>query len=135
AAVARHGSHAGSSLNDVSLPSLGAPLTVQSDGDFGDPFVLSVPTRTGRGPRYVVFATANWDQRVPTATSDDLKTWADGPDAMPVLPGWALPDPGLRNAWGPAVAVLHGRYVMYYTTKTRSNVECISVAVSNTPLR
>src|SRR5947209_6332112 len=45
AAVARHGSHAGSSLNDVSLPSLGAPLTVQSDGDFGDPFVLSVPSR------------------------------------------------------------------------------------------
>ena len=55
----------------------------------------------------------------------DLRHWADGPDALPVLPRWALPDPGLRNAWGPSVLARGGHYLLYYTTKTKAGVECI----------
>jgi len=134
AAIVRHSAKPDRLLRNTSAPTLGRLLDVRSDGDFGDPFILAAPAGAGARPRYVVFATANWEQRVPTAVSDDLKTWVDGPDALPSLPAWALPDPGLRNAWGPAVVVLNDRYVMYYTTKTRAGVECISVATSGTAL-
>ena len=135
AAIDRSRSAATSSFSGhLPLPTLGAALDVRSDGDFGDPYVLAVPRTARVSYRYVVYATANWDQRVPTAVSDDLVTWTDGPDALPELPDWALPDPGLRNAWGPSVALVRGRYVMYYTTKTLSGVECISTAVAASPL-
>ena len=120
-------------LSHAPLPVVGIPLAVRSAGDFGDPYVLTVPSGTHVSYRYVVYATANWDQRVPTAVSDDLTTWRPAADALPVLPQWALPDPGLRNAWGPAVLALNGRYLLYYTTKTRSGLECISVAVAIVP--
>ena len=115
-------------------PQFGPLLATLSDGDFGDPFVLAVAPSRALPYRYVVYATANWDQRLPTAVSDDLQTWRDGPDALPTLPGWAAPDPGLRNAWGPAVIALDGRYLLYYATRTRAGTECISIAVAASPL-
>lgn len=131
--IARHATARGSLLRRAMPPTLGAALDVRSDGDFGDPFVLAVPASAGLDYRYVVYATANWDQRIPTAVSNDLATWSDGPDALPTLPEWALPDPGLRNAWGPSVTPVGGGYVMYYTTKTRAGVECVSVASATLP--
>lgn len=110
-------------------PALGAFLPVVSAGDFGDPYVLRVPA----GPeanRYVLYATANWDQRIPTAVSDDLRTWRPGPDALPAVPRWAQPDPGLRNAWGPSVLYADRRYVLYYATKDQVGHQCISEATS-----
>ncbi|MHB1534091.1 MAG: glycoside hydrolase family 43 protein [Acidimicrobiales bacterium] len=101
------------------------------NGDVGDPFVLTLTDPT----RYIVFGTDDPPARVPTATSTDLIHWTSGPDAFPVLPSWAAPDPRDDSTWAPAVlAAGAGRFVLYVSVRDqRSGRECIAVATSAKP--
>jgi hypothetical protein len=114
------------------LPILG-PARVVYDGDMGDPFVLPV-TAAGYVVRFVIFGTANHSARIPTAHSSDLTTWQQGPDALPLLPLWAAPDPQRSFSWAPAVLQTPVGYVMYVSLpEARSLRQCIGVAVSLLP--
>lgn len=103
------------------------------DGDLGDPFVLPVAAG-GRVVSFVAFGTGDWPARVPTARSTDLATWVAGPDALPVLPAWAGPDPRNSLSWAPAALAVGDRFVLYVTLpEARSGQQCIGAAVSQVP--
>ncbi len=94
-----------------------------ADADFPDPFVLR------DGDAYYAFATGANGANVQAARSRDLVTWSVLPDALPALPAWASPAPGLT--WAPSVLRRGDVYVMYYTTRdARSDFQCISRAVA-----
>jgi hypothetical protein len=93
--------------------------------DFPDPFVLNA------GGVYFAYATGSAGKNLQVMSSPDLTTWGPVTDPLPALPGWA--STGLT--WAPSVAVLGGRYVMYYTVhSTALNMQCISMATSATPV-
>jgi hypothetical protein len=99
------------------------------DHDFGDPFVLATT------PGYVLFGTDDPPDHVPTATSPDLHTWTPGPDAVPVLPSWAGPDPDDSLTWAPAALATPGGYRLYVTVPDAATKrQCIAVLRSPTPL-
>ncbi|HVM66347.1 MAG TPA: glycoside hydrolase family 43 protein [Acidimicrobiales bacterium] len=99
------------------------------DGDFGDPAV--VPT----GASYVLFGTDDPPDHIPTATSSDLTTWLHGPDAVPVLPSWASPDPNDALTWAPAGATVGGRDLLYVSVHDAiADRQCIAVLAAHTPL-
>jgi beta-xylosidase len=113
-------------------PVLG-PARVVYDGDLGDPFVLPV-TSGGHVVRFVAFGTGDWPARVPTASSTDLSTWQEGPDALPDLPPWAAPDPGHSLSWAPAALETGDGFVLYVSLPdARSGQQCIGAAVSPVP--
>lgn len=64
------------------------------------------------------------------ATSTDLKHWNLVGDAMPFLPVWANPG----NVWAPSVISLGGKFVMYYSPRTKGGNQCLGVAVASSPL-
>jgi beta-xylosidase len=110
------------------LPRFG-PARDAYDGDFGDPAIVAA------GHTYVLFGTDDPPDHVPTASSDDLASWAHGADAVPVLPAWADPDPADRLTWAPAVAVVHGRFVLYVSVQdAAAHRQCIAVLASTTAL-
>ena len=95
------------------------------DSNFPDPMILP----TGDGD-YLSVATNGNGANVQTLVSEDLTSWEQGDDALPVLPEWSSPG----KVWAPEVAVQSkSRYVMYYTTRApRADIQCISVAVAKT---
>jgi beta-xylosidase len=112
------------------LPTL-ARSTIAYDGDVGDPFVL---TSAGTA-RYVLFGTDDWPSHVPTASSPDLHAWRQGPDALPVLPAWARPDPENSQTWAPAALRTASGYLLYISVvDAASGRHCIAVARSASPL-
>ena len=99
------------------------------DGDVGDPSLLKVGT--GGQTQYYLYGTDDWPSHIPTATSTDLTTWREGPDALPVLPAWANPD--LKNSltWAPTALPLGGGYLLYVTVQELSSRrQCIAVTAS-----
>ena len=110
------------------LPRLGPARDVYA-GDFGDPDIVAA------GTRFVLFGTDDPPDHVPTATSDDLQAWVHGPDAVPVLPAWADPDPGDALTWAPAAAAVGGRDLLYVSVQdTAAHRECMAVLAARTPL-
>jgi beta-xylosidase len=94
--------------------------------DFPDPFVLR------EGSTYFAFATNGDGKNVQAATSSDLATWTDLPDALPTLPVWAAKNRGLT--WAPSVLKRGASYVMYYTARdVASELQCISSAIASAP--
>lgn len=94
--------------------------------DFPDPFVLRI------GSSYFAFATNASGKNVRTARSQDLTTWTEGPDALPVLPSWAQANASLT--WAPSVLPRGNQYVLYFTARNKaSGFQCIGRAVSTTP--
>jgi beta-xylosidase len=94
--------------------------------DFPDPFVLR------EGASYFAFATNGLGKNVQAATSSDLSTWSDLPDALPELPAWAARNRGLT--WAPSVLRRGASYVMYYTARdVASGFQCISSALASSP--
>lgn len=94
--------------------------------DFPDPFVLRV------GSRYVAFATNAAGKNVRTATSQDLTSWTEGPDALPILPAWAQANASLT--WAPAVLPRGNQFVLYFTARNKaSGFQCVGRAVSTAP--
>lgn len=106
--------------------STGSPSTAPVyRGDFPDPFVLNA------GGVYFAYATGSAGKNLQVMSSTDLTTWGPVTDPLPSLPAWA--SAGLT--WAPSVALLGGRYVMYYTVHSPAlNMQCISIATSATPL-
>lgn len=105
------------------------PSTYQNPvfaGDFPDPFVLRADER------YFAFSTNSAGKNVPALTSKDLSTWEELPDALPVLPDWAMANASLT--WAPSVLARRGAFVLYYTARSvAAGFQCIGRAVSTTP--
>lgn len=107
-------------------------------GDLPDPHVLL------HSGRYYAYGTTTAGANVPVLTSVDLVHWVTGPhaglpvaDALPVPARWAVrrPGGGGTEVWAPAVALLAGRWVMYYAVLARADGRhCISVARASSPL-
>lgn len=96
------------------------------DQDFPDPDVLATDDE------YVAYATNGAGFNVQTAVSDDLDEWEVlAVDALPTLPGWALPG----KTWAPDVSEFSpGVYVMYFTVANKSPaLQCIGVATATSP--
>jgi beta-xylosidase len=132
------------------LPKLGAAVAVEVDNptlnDVGDPYVLPVPSGTDglRSPGYALYWTTDWSANVPTAVSSDLIHWRRVPDALPVLPKWALlvsPPPSWTTApgvstmtWGPTVHAVPGGWALYYSTEDAAvRRQCLGVGFSTSP--
>ena len=94
--------------------------------DFPDPFVLR------DGDRYYGFATNSAGSNVRVISSNDLATWTELPDALPVLPAWAKANASLT--WAPAVLRRGNTFVLYYTARDiASGFQCIGRATSTAP--
>ncbi|MFM8321334.1 MAG: glycoside hydrolase family 43 protein [Chloroflexota bacterium] len=96
-------------------------------GDFPDPFILPA------GGGYFAYATNANDAHVQMLPlSAGLQALGPPVEALPRLPGWAAPQPGLT--WAPAVLPRPGGWVLYYTTRHRcTGLQAISLAVSAAP--
>jgi beta-xylosidase len=93
--------------------------------DFADPFVLRDEAR------YYAFATNANGRNVRAATSNDLSTWTELPDALPVLPAWAMAHASLT--WAPSVLRRGSSFVLYYTARSiAAGFQCIGRAVAAT---
>lgn len=104
--------------------------------DFPDADVLVV------GGNYYAYSTnSTYGGRlvnVPIATAaSPTGPWiANGTDALPTLPGWVTVDPsnGTKNVWAPDVSRRDdGVFLMYYTARHSSGLQCIGAATSSTP--
>jgi hypothetical protein len=106
-----------------SSPSATGPVY---DSDAPDPDIIR------SGGTYYAFTTGSHLQNVPELTSPDLQSWTAIGDALPVLPSWASQGPG--HSWGPGVAQIGARFVMYYTAQVASSHDqCLSVATAPVP--
>ncbi|MEO7586994.1 MAG: glycoside hydrolase family 43 protein [Arachnia sp.] len=92
--------------------------------NFADPHILA------DGDGFIAFATNGNTMNVQTATSDDMVTWQQASDALPVLPVWSSPG----KVWAPeTIKWSDGTYRMYYTTMVvGEDRQCLSVATSET---
>jgi len=135
AAIARSRSPATAPATAGTLPVLGPAHDVY-DGDIGDPVVLTVPPAHGAAPvtQYFMFGTNDWPAHVPAARSTDLNHWQSGPDALPVAPRWAGPDPTGSLTWAPAALATGNRYLLYVTVPFGSTGrQCIAAQTSPAP--
>ncbi len=96
------------------------------DDDFPDPDLLEVDGT------YYAYATNGNNRNVRVATSTDLVTWEEQPDALPDLPTWVIPG----KTWAPEVTeIAPGSYALYFTaTNYRPTLQCIGVAAATDPL-
>ncbi len=118
------------------LSSVAAPCSALTGGsaaglvypfDFPDPDVLDVS-----GTAYA-YATNAATGAVQVLTSNDLVHWTVAGNALPRLPGWAVPG----ATWAPGIVQLGSSYRLYYTAKVAGpggGEECISVATASQPL-
>ena len=94
-------------------------------GDFPDPHVFVA------GGKYYAYSTNVAWVNVPVMTSSDLATWTQTTEALPRLPGWALPD----RTWAPMVLARGNSYVLYYTVWHKAwGRQCVSVATAASPV-
>ncbi|MBK5223651.1 MAG: DUF4214 domain-containing protein [Acidimicrobiia bacterium] len=106
--------------------------------DNADPAVLVVGSRT-----YLYGSTNNMKlpvSELPTlagSLSDSQRSWARSPhDAMPTRPAWV--DPADSEIWAPSVAIIGGRYHVYFAASRpgavdQPNDQCIGRAVATAP--
>ncbi len=84
------------------------------------------------GDVYYGYSTNSANANIQYARSFDLANWERQGDALPALPTWAAPNFGLT--WAPGVIQIEDTFVLYYTTRdTESDLQCISLAVSDSP--
>lgn len=95
------------------------------------------------GSRYYAYSTnSGYNGRVlniPVAyTADPTGGWTvPGVDALPRLPGWVAFDQpsGTYRVWAPDVSRrADGVYLMYYTAKHASGIQCIGAATATNPM-
>lgn len=123
---------AGAASDSAAPPDAEPPVTVATytnpvlAADFPDPFVLR------DGATYYAFATNARNKNVPVARSSDLAGWVELPDALPILPSWALPSSSLT--WAPAVLRRGSAFVLYYTARSKAaGFQCIGRALATSP--
>ncbi|WP_328990959.1 family 43 glycosylhydrolase [Kribbella sp. NBC_01245] len=104
--------------------------------DFPDADLLQVDST------YYAYSTnSSYDGRllnIPIAHASSITgPWTvDGVDALPTLPAWVAFDQpsGTYRVWAPDVSQrADGVYLMYYTAKHTSGIQCIGAATSDTP--
>ena len=94
--------------------------------DFPDPHVILVDDT------YYAYGTTAAGANIQVIRSTNLARWERVGDAAPILPDWASPNRGLT--WAPGVIEVDGTFIMYYVARdTESDLQCISMAVSDTP--
>ncbi|CAN5504546.1 arabinan endo-1,5-alpha-L-arabinosidase [soil metagenome] len=75
-----------------------------------------------QGETYHLFTTSQVGEKpglIHWRTSPDLVTWTLIGAVMPALPDWAQKAvPGTRGAWAPDIALINGRYHLYYALST-----------------
>ncbi|HEX3946072.1 MAG TPA: family 43 glycosylhydrolase, partial [Acidimicrobiales bacterium] len=105
------------------------PAQMMTTGrDAPDPFVLL------EGGRYYLY-TSQGDQtgdNVPLATGRSMAALGPLTDAMPTLPGWAVPG----FTWAPDVRRFGDHYVLYFTSivaGTDPSEQCIGIATGTSP--
>ncbi len=117
-------------ISAVSAPCL--TLAGASDGglvypfDFPDPDVILVDGT------YFAYATNSVAGNIQIIESTNLTSWNAVGNALPSLPGWAIPD----ATWAPAVAVIGDAFRLYYAAEVAGpggGEECISVATAAEP--
>ncbi len=108
-------------------PSSALPITAPSGTyqnpvfprDFPDPHVFN-----DHGT-FVASATNANGPNIQLVTSTNLRTWLLHRDALPTLPGWAVPG----RTWAPSLARTSAGYVLYYTARHRTGgIPCIGRA-------
>ncbi len=124
----RNNTQAAQDISAVSAPCTelvgGAGSGLVYPFDFPDPDVLLV------GQTYFGYATNSVGGNIQIIESSDLTHWAAVGDALPSLPGWAVPS----DTWAPAVAQFGHKFLLYYaTTVAATGQECISVATAPQP--
>jgi beta-xylosidase len=116
-----------SGARSEALPVAGPGSTYQNPvftRDFPDPHVLH------DDGLFVATATNANGPNIQLVTSTDLRSWVLHRDALPTLPGWAIPG----ATWAPSLAHLGSTYVLYYTAHHRTGgIPCIGRAVSASP--
>ncbi len=111
-------------------PDPGAPGTAVPAGEESDPFL------TAAGGRYLLYTSGipgPQPVNVPVVTSADFSSWSATADALPVLPGWAVPG----FTWAPDLHRFGDRYALYFTALVRgasTPTECIGSSFSSSPL-
>lgn len=94
--------------------------------DFPDPFVLH------EGGAYYAFGTNGHGKNIQMATSIDLATWTDLPDALPTLPSWAKANASLT--WAPSILKRGTSFILYFTARFDAvGYQCIGRAIATTP--
>ncbi len=94
--------------------------------DFPDPDVLLV------GDTYYAYGTNSVAGDIQIIDSTDLVHWGVVGNALPTLPGWAVPG----ATWAPGVVQVGGTFDLYYAAKVAGpggGEECISVATATVP--
>ncbi|RMB61534.1 family 43 glycosylhydrolase [Tessaracoccus antarcticus] len=110
------------------------PISPVIKENFPDPDVLQV------GGTYHAYATNSDGVNVQHATSKNLRTWTERPDAMPTVGDWVGPcsvaPDGTEDfcVWAPEVTAVEGGYALYYTAHDRaSDLQCIGLALAKRP--
>jgi beta-xylosidase len=109
-------------------PTPAAPgITVDSDENQSDPVLYLT---AGRYFLYTSGIPAGPFVNVPVSSSTDFNTWTPVTDALPVLPGWAVPG----FTWAPEVHQFGTTFVLYFTAALKGTGEqCIGSSVSQSP--
>jgi beta-xylosidase len=92
--------------------------------DFPDPMVANVDAA------FEALSTNRGLQRVPTATSADLRQWTDGADALTEDPAWVSGSFGYF--WAPAAHQFGAAWVLYFTARHPTGSQCIGLATATT---
>ena len=124
----------------VAVAPLGAcAASTGPPGSGHDPATFTNPVYAGDAPDpQAIHADGNWylvhtnegGQNVPMLTSPDLVNWTPAGDALPDLPGWAVPG----KTWAPEISATYPHhYVLFYSAADRrSGRECVGRAVAET---
>jgi hypothetical protein len=118
--------------SDVTAPEpttipLAPGLPVPSGQNESDPVVI-----TDHG-RYYLYTSGDPSQpiiNVPVTSSSNFNQWGPVTDALPVLPGWAVPG----FTWAPDVHRFGNHYVLYFTAIVKGTspaMECIGSSTAN----
>lgn len=103
----------------------------------GDLTPVHDPVIAREGTNYYLFSTGlgNGPGRlIASRTSPDLVNWTQAKPVFEQIPAWALQAiPGATNLWAPDIALVNGRWRLYYSVSTfGSNRSAIGLATSAT---
>jgi arabinan endo-1,5-alpha-L-arabinosidase len=114
----------------------GATAQTLNDRLTGDLSPVHDPCVIKQGSTYHLFCTSQADEKpglIHWRTSPDLVTWTLVGAVMPNLPDWAQKAvPGTRGAWAPDIALINGRYHLYYALSTFGKNRSV-IALRTTP--
>jgi arabinan endo-1,5-alpha-L-arabinosidase len=117
-----------------SSAALGQSLNDRLTGDLSP---VHDPVIAREGDRYYLFSTGLGEGRgrlLASRVSDNLTHWTEAGPVFRHLPAWAQRAvPGVKNLWAPDIALVNGRWRLYYSVSTfGSNRSAIGLATSAT---